>query len=106
MPRTQLALMLITLFSFHASGCAIYYRDSASGAEHNWEIGHLATKITPPTHAYSGRTEYEHIIDHNYIFPTTYTYLQIFFHILLHHHDGIRNGPVSHTSINNLRYAS
>lgn len=46
--KSVLALTLITLFSIHVSGCAIYYRDSASGAEHIWGIGHLATKITPP----------------------------------------------------------
>lgn len=41
-------LMLIIFFSFQISGCAIYYRDSVSGAEHIWGIGHLATKITSP----------------------------------------------------------
>lgn len=46
--KTQLVLMLMTLFSFHVTGCAIYYRDSVSGAEHIWGIGHLATKITSP----------------------------------------------------------
>lgn len=29
-------------------GCAIYYRDSESGAEHIWGFGHLAMKATPP----------------------------------------------------------
>ncbi|GJL65611.1 MAG: hypothetical protein NPIRA05_05820 [Nitrospirales bacterium] len=29
-------------------GCAIYYRDAESGAEHIWGFGHLAIKGTPP----------------------------------------------------------
>jgi hypothetical protein len=29
-------------------GCAIYYRDADSGAEHIWGFGHLAMKATPP----------------------------------------------------------
>jgi hypothetical protein len=30
------------------SGCAIYYRDAETGAEHIWGIGHLATKVSAP----------------------------------------------------------
>ncbi len=30
------------------AGCAIYYRDPNSGAEHVWGFGHLAVKVTPP----------------------------------------------------------
>lgn len=30
------------------AGCAIYYRDAESGAEHIWGFGHLAMKATPP----------------------------------------------------------
>lgn len=29
-------------------GCAIYYRDAKTGAEHIWGIGHIATKISAP----------------------------------------------------------
>lgn len=31
------------------SGCAIYYHDTNTGAEHIWGFGHLATKVTPPS---------------------------------------------------------
>ena len=30
------------------SGCAIYYRDRDTGAEHIWGFGHLAVKTLPP----------------------------------------------------------
>lgn len=30
------------------SGCAIYYRDAETDAEHIWGIGHLATKVSAP----------------------------------------------------------
>lgn len=39
------ALITIT-FSF--SGCAVYYQDATTGAEHVWGIGHIATKISAP----------------------------------------------------------
>lgn len=31
-------------------GCAIYYRDRNSGAEHIWGFGHLSMKVVPPDH--------------------------------------------------------
>lgn len=36
------------LFQLPIHGCAIYYYDASTGAEHIWGVGHLATKITPP----------------------------------------------------------
>lgn len=39
--------LLITL-GFLLSGCAIYYRDRDTGAEHIWGFGHLAVKTIPP----------------------------------------------------------
>lgn len=39
--------LLITL-GFLLSGCAVYYRDRDSGAEHIWGFGHLAVKTIPP----------------------------------------------------------
>ncbi len=41
-------LTIIIMFLFSLSGCAIYYRDAKTGAEHVWGIGHLATKISAP----------------------------------------------------------
>jgi hypothetical protein len=40
-------VFIIALF-FAIPGCAIYYRDAETGAEHIWGIGHLATKVTVP----------------------------------------------------------
>lgn len=41
--------LLILGFPILMSGCAIYYHDAETGAEHIWGIGHLVTKVTPPT---------------------------------------------------------
>lgn len=30
------------------SGCAVYYHDQETGADHIWGIGHLATKVAEP----------------------------------------------------------
>jgi hypothetical protein len=40
--------ILSVALSFAVSGCAIYYRDAETGAEHIWGIGHLAIKATAP----------------------------------------------------------
>lgn len=39
---------VIAILAFQMLGCAIYYRDTESGAEHIWGVGHLAIKATPP----------------------------------------------------------
>lgn len=39
---------LVILIYLVTSGCAIYYRDASSGAEHIWGFGHLATRVTHP----------------------------------------------------------
>jgi hypothetical protein len=39
--------LLITL-GFLLSGCAVYYRDRDTGAEHIWGFGHLSVKTIPP----------------------------------------------------------
>jgi hypothetical protein len=39
---------LILGFPILMSGCAVYYHDAKTGAEHIWGIGHLVTKVTPP----------------------------------------------------------
>jgi len=41
-------IFLVFLVLSICSGCAVYYRDRESGAEHIWGFGHLATKVTPP----------------------------------------------------------
>lgn len=41
-------IMASIALSFAVSGCAIYYRDAETGAEHIWGIGHLATKVSAP----------------------------------------------------------
>ncbi|MCF7964583.1 MAG: hypothetical protein K9L79_03475 [Methylobacter tundripaludum] len=41
-------MMVSITLSFAVSGCAIYYRDAETGAEHIWGIGHLATKVSAP----------------------------------------------------------
>ena len=40
---------MIGLISLLLSGCAIYYRDRDTGAEHIWGFGHLAVKTIPPS---------------------------------------------------------
>lgn len=39
---------MIGFISLILSGCAIYYHDPDSGAEHIWGFGHLAMKAAPP----------------------------------------------------------
>ena len=41
--------VFILVFPIFMSGCAVYYHDIETGAEHIWGIGHLVTKVTPPT---------------------------------------------------------
>lgn len=36
------------LASLILPGCAVYYRDRDSGAEHIWGFGHLSMKVIPP----------------------------------------------------------
>jgi len=38
----------VALIGLLLSGCAIYYRDRDTGAEHIWGFGHLAVKTLPP----------------------------------------------------------
>ncbi len=42
----QFSILVATCLAL--SGCAVYYRDAESGAEHIWGLGHLAMKVTPP----------------------------------------------------------
>ena len=37
-----------TVVSLILGGCAIYYRDRETGAEHIWGVGHLSMKVTAP----------------------------------------------------------
>lgn len=46
--RLTLKLIVVGIIAFPMLGCAIYYRDADSGAEHIWGFGHLAMKATPP----------------------------------------------------------
>jgi hypothetical protein len=46
--RLTLRIIVVGIVAFHMLGCAIYYRDAESGAEHIWGFGHLAMKATPP----------------------------------------------------------
>ena len=39
---------LLVLVGLLLSGCAVYYRDRDTGAEHIWGFGHLAVKTVPP----------------------------------------------------------
>ncbi len=41
-------LILLIMLILILPGCAIYYRDKKTGAEHIWGIGHLATKFSAP----------------------------------------------------------
>lgn len=42
-----LRIFILLIVSLHVCGCAVYYRDRESGAEHIWGIGHLAMKVAP-----------------------------------------------------------
>jgi hypothetical protein len=44
---TKIALVPV-VFALN-SGCAVYYHDAKTGAEHIWGFGHLETKVTPPS---------------------------------------------------------
>jgi hypothetical protein len=46
--RLTLRIIVVAIVVFHLPGCAIYYRDAESGAEHIWGFGHLAMMATPP----------------------------------------------------------
>ncbi|NKB82590.1 MAG: hypothetical protein GKS05_12020 [Nitrospirales bacterium] len=46
--RLMLRIIIFVIVGFHVAGCAVYYRDRESGAEHIWGFGHLAMKVTPP----------------------------------------------------------
>lgn len=39
---------ILVLIGFLLSGCAVYYRDRDTGAEHIWGFGHLSVKTIPP----------------------------------------------------------
>lgn len=45
---SALSISLLVLIGFLLSGCAIYYRDRDTGAEHIWGFGHLSVKAIPP----------------------------------------------------------
>ena len=45
--RLTLRIIIFVIVGFQLAGCAVYYRDRESGAEHIWGFGHLATKVTP-----------------------------------------------------------
>jgi len=46
--RLTLRIIIFVIVGFYVAGCAVYYRDRESGAEHIWGFGHLAMKATPP----------------------------------------------------------
>jgi len=46
--RLTLRIVIFVIVGFQLIGCAVYYRDRESGADHIWGFGHLATKVTPP----------------------------------------------------------
>lgn len=46
--KHNLKIIIAIILSLFVSGCAVYYRDAESGAEHIWGFGHLAMKATPP----------------------------------------------------------
>lgn len=39
---------ILLIIGFLLSGCAVYYRDRDTGAEHIWGFGHLSVKTIPP----------------------------------------------------------
>lgn len=49
-PSLMLVLHLSILITIGLllSGCAVYYRDRNTGAEHIWGFGHLSVKTIPP----------------------------------------------------------
>jgi hypothetical protein len=40
---------ILVLIGLLLSGCAVYYRDRDTGAEHIWGFGHLSVKTVPPS---------------------------------------------------------
>lgn len=46
--RLILKIIILVIMGLHVAGCAVYYRDRESGAEHIWGFGHLAMKVTSP----------------------------------------------------------
>ncbi len=42
------SISILIAFWFLLSGCAVYYRDHDTGAEHIFGFGHLAVKTIPP----------------------------------------------------------
>ena len=47
----EFIIKIVSIFLFFNifSGCAVYYRDRETGAEHIWGFGHLAVKTIPPS---------------------------------------------------------
>ena len=43
-----LRIIVVGIVAFHMLGCAVYYRDRYTGAEHVWGFGHLAMKVSHP----------------------------------------------------------
>jgi len=46
--KLTLKIIILVLVGFQVAGCAVYYRDRESGAEHIWGFGHLSMKVLPP----------------------------------------------------------
>ena len=46
--RLTVKIIFLVLAISLLSGCAVYYRDRESGAEHIWGFGHLSMKVIPP----------------------------------------------------------
>lgn len=46
--RFILIMIIYFILGMALSGCAIYYRDRATGAEHIWGFGHLSMKVAAP----------------------------------------------------------
>ena len=44
----MIKILLFVIATSLLSGCAVYYRDRETGAEHIWGFGHLSMKVTPP----------------------------------------------------------
>ncbi len=42
------SISILIVFGFLLSGCAVYYRDRDTGAEHIFGFGHLSVKTIPP----------------------------------------------------------
>lgn len=46
--RLMVRVIVFAIVCVHLAGCAVYYRDRDSGAEHIWGFGHLSMKVIPP----------------------------------------------------------